>query len=500
MMDKKKFGNIFWILLMVAFAGLCAYMLFTNLGESYLIQTDEAYHATNVYEMYKQGNWLINTYRYATDYFNSKPPLVLDMMVLSFKAFGVSGFAARFPSAVGGFLTLIVIVAFLLHNKKVYAAGLFPVLFCACRLFFNFHMYRAAEMDAWFNLFFVLAMFSLYLMEEHPDFMYTYGLCMGLAFMCKGPHAALIFIIGLLYIPKIKAAFKSVKRVVISVLLAAVIPVAWMAKRAMFDGTKMLNALFFGEVVGRVSHAKQLVIAPVIDFLTLNVSIIFYVLLAIGVVLWIIGKKSSSEGSDVGVKSFLWDNYLFLVWMVVPPVFFTLTGSFLTWYTYTAQIAMCIFTAIFGEWCIKSLGRDKLLAKAVVVAAAVGLCLWFAVPCIKYDVVLAGKGGHPVEKFTSDMKEFRADYGDAYAEYNAYLIADWRVNYDDPAHWEPEYVAPAEMYADLICVEGTIDNFLSDPESILIIDKNKWDEYSDVLTGHVILHDNSYLIFSNDMY
>ena len=89
----------FYAIVILAFVIAIAYMLFYKLGEGYLIQTDEAYHVTNAYEMFKQGNWLVNTYRYAADYFNSKPPLCLDMMVLSYKVFGVSGFAARFPSA-----------------------------------------------------------------------------------------------------------------------------------------------------------------------------------------------------------------------------------------------------------------------------------------------------------------------------------------------------------------------------------------------------------------
>lgn len=499
-MIKKRFDNIIWIILMAVFTSLCVYLLFANLGEGYLIQTDEAYHATNAYEMYKQGNWIVNTYRYGTDYFNSKPPLVLDMMVLAYKIFGVSSFSARVPSAIGGLFTIIAIISFLVYKKKIYAASIFPILFCVCRPLYSFHMYRAAEMDAWFNLFFVLAMLSLYLMEVQPNYMYTYGLSMGLAFMCKGPHAVLIFIIGLLYIPKIHSAFKITKRVIISIVLASILPLAWMIKRAMFDGTMLLKALFFGEVVGRVSQAKQFGAEPIIDFLKLNMSFSFVVILIIAAIIFIVGKGKSLNKSDIRIKEFIWENYLFLLWIVVPLAFFTVTGSFLTWYTYTSQIALCIFTAILSEWCIKYPGENKLVAKVIVVSVAIGLCLWFIIPCIKYDIVLAGKGGHPVDQFTAEMKEFRKDYGDSYVGYNAYLIADWKISYEDPAHWEPEYVAPAEMYADLVCVEGTIDNFLSDQNSILILDEDKWEEYSQLLTGHVILHDDSYLIFSNDMY
>ena len=121
----KNKNMLFWYALMIVFVVVNAYMIFHNLGKGYLIQTVEAFHATNAYEMLKQGNWIVNTYRYAADYFNSKPPLCLDLMVVSYKIFGISGFATRFPSALGGLITCIVMTCFLFRDKKLYAAATF---------------------------------------------------------------------------------------------------------------------------------------------------------------------------------------------------------------------------------------------------------------------------------------------------------------------------------------------------------------------------------------
>ncbi len=104
-------------ILLIIFGIILCYMLFHNLDKGYLIQTDEAYHATNAYEMYKQGNWIVNTYRYAADYFNSKPPLCLDLMQLSYRIFGIIAFAARFPSALAGLFTCAIIVIFSLQKR-----------------------------------------------------------------------------------------------------------------------------------------------------------------------------------------------------------------------------------------------------------------------------------------------------------------------------------------------------------------------------------------------
>ena len=496
MLNKKR---LFWSALMIIFIGINIYMLFHNLGKGFLIQTDEAYHATNAYEMLKQDNWVLNTYRYASDYFNSKPPLCLDLMILSYKIFGVSAFAARFPSALFGLITCIVIVAFLLHEKKIYAAAFFPMIFATCRPFFAFHMYRAAEMDSLFNLFFVIAMIALYKMRSNPSFMYVYGLSLGLAFMCKGPHASLIFFIGLLYIPKIREAFSSVKRVVISVILAAIIPLAWMIKRYMIDGFKLLNALFMGEVVSRVADSEKAANLPFITYFTSGTFIILAALTVLTVIFARINSSDSDEKDIQTVKSFLSDNYLYIIWIVVPIVFFAFT-DYLTWYAYTSYIATSILSCILADYCITKAGKEKIVTKSVVSVILLVISLFYIVPAIKIDINLAGTGGNPVDQFTADLIEFKEKYGDEYNGTRAYLISNFNINTAVTDHWEPQYVAPAEMYVDLIPIDGTVECFLNDKDSIIIVDKELWDEYSSVLTGHVILYDNSYLIFSNEMY
>ncbi len=499
-MRGKTYGEILLGGGILAFFGmLLVFMLFYKLDAGYLIQTDEAYHATNAYEMYKSGNWVVNTYRYETDYFNSKPPLCLDLMKLSYKIFGVSGFSARFPSALGGLLTAILVVVFFIYCEDLYSAAFFLSLLCACSDLFIFHMYRAAEMDSFFNLFFAAAMISLVLMEKRPQFMLVYGISLGLAFMCKGPHAALIFFVGLLYIPRVRSAFSSVKRVIVAVILAVIIPAIWMLVRVYADGWELFKALFLGEVVGRVSDARQKAYLPVSDYVSSNIFIIFLVIAVFYVIMSFVSGLSAKEIWKT-TKEFIHDNYLYLLWIVVPVAFFSLMRSYMGWYGYTSQIATCMLTAKLISLIVRTIGKDKLYKKVLIMAVMELLALYFIVPCVKNNIIPAGKGGHPVDQFTNDIKGLYEEYGYDYAKVNAYLIPAWTVLEEDDGHWEPEYVAPAEMYCDLEPVDGTIDDFLNDQGSILILDKNLWDEYAPVLIGHVILYDNSYLIFSSDMY
>ncbi|WP_026529142.1 ArnT family glycosyltransferase [Butyrivibrio sp. VCD2006] len=495
----KKFETGFLLSILTGATVLIFYMLFHNLGAGYLISTDEAYHATNAYEMYKQSNWIVNTYKYAADYFNSKPPLCLDLMVASFKVLGASCFAARFPSAVGGLLTLLTIISFLIKRDNLFSAAIFPFIFAACTPFFTFHMYRAAEMDSFFNFFFVIAIISLYEIKHNPHFMYLYGFSLGMAFMCKGPHAALIFFIGLLYIPKIHAAFRSVKRVILSALLAAALPVAWMIKRSMFDGMEFIDTLMVGETVDRVAASEQTFMKPVSDFMTSNVMQLFIVTFVVAAIALVIVRIHSGSKSITVVTDFLSENYLFLVWTALPILFFAVLRSYLDWYTYTSQLALCILVARLVGAVAKHYELRNPIAALIPIGFIAAASLFFIIPCIKYDINLAGNGGHPVDEFTQDMLDFAATYGDEFAGRNVYLLSDFR-QYKGQGHWECEYVAPAEMYCDFIAVDGTIDNFLSDEGSLIIVDKDLWDTYAKQLTGHVILQDDSYLIFSSDMY
>ena len=61
----------------------------------------------------------------------------------------------------------------------------------------------------------------------------------------------------------------------------------------------------------------------------------------------------------------------------------------------------------------------------------------------------------------------------------------------------------ADIYiiGDLEPIEGGVPVFVEDKDALLLISKNLFETYSNVLTGRVILVDgDDYLIFNNDFY
>ena len=82
------------ILLLLTVIGILL-ALFYRLDASGLADTDEEWHATNAWEMFQSENWTINTHFGSVDYFNSKPPLNLRAILLSFHLLGVSFFSFK---------------------------------------------------------------------------------------------------------------------------------------------------------------------------------------------------------------------------------------------------------------------------------------------------------------------------------------------------------------------------------------------------------------------
>lgn len=74
-----------------------AAMYFANLGATGLWDLDEALYSSIAREMTVRGDWIVPTFN--GHLFPEKPPLMFWLMMGSFKAIGVSQFAARLPAA-----------------------------------------------------------------------------------------------------------------------------------------------------------------------------------------------------------------------------------------------------------------------------------------------------------------------------------------------------------------------------------------------------------------
>lgn len=167
---------------------------FPFLGNTHLFDWDEINFAECAREMLVTGDYSTVQINYLP--FWEKPPVFIWMQVLSMKIFGINEFAARFPNALGGIITLLVLfnAGKRLRDEKLgwwwvilYAGSLLPHLY-----------FKSGIIDPWFNLFIFLSFYRFYLGTEelsankHAKHFALSGLFLGLAVMTKGPVAIII--------------------------------------------------------------------------------------------------------------------------------------------------------------------------------------------------------------------------------------------------------------------------------------------------------------------
>ncbi|MBR0291039.1 MAG: glycosyltransferase family 39 protein, partial [Bacteroidales bacterium] len=172
-----------------------ALFFITGIGGVRLFDWDEINFAESAREMVLTGDWFNVQINFES--FWEKPPLFIWMQALSMELFGVGEFAARFPNAIMGIITLLA----LFHIGKATEDTRFGLLWAGFYAisFLPFFYFKSGIIDPWFNFFIFLGIyfFSRYtdpaasaLRMRHAALS---GLATGLAVLTKGPVGFLIF-------------------------------------------------------------------------------------------------------------------------------------------------------------------------------------------------------------------------------------------------------------------------------------------------------------------
>lgn len=173
------------------------------LGQVHLFDWDEINFAEAAREMLVTGNYSVVQINYTP--FFEKPPLYFWLQAISMNIFGVSEFAARFPNAIVGVLSLLLIFHI---GKKYYDTkfGLIWVLSYAGSIL-PFFYFKTGIIDPLFNLFIFLGIYfaTKYLDKSEGKNkwnLFFSGLAIGLGILTKGPVALmlLLLILGVYFV------------------------------------------------------------------------------------------------------------------------------------------------------------------------------------------------------------------------------------------------------------------------------------------------------------
>ncbi|MBC6608385.1 glycosyltransferase family 39 protein [Hymenobacter sp. BT188] len=115
-------------LLLLLLLPLIFYSLFYQLGGNPIPMWDEGRLAVNAAEMDLNNNWIVTYFGGAPDMWNTKPPLMIWLEVLSLRLFGYTNTALRLPSAFAALATVIVLYVFARFYLRQMLGGVFAVI------------------------------------------------------------------------------------------------------------------------------------------------------------------------------------------------------------------------------------------------------------------------------------------------------------------------------------------------------------------------------------
>ncbi|MBA3704634.1 MAG: glycosyltransferase family 39 protein [Bacteroidetes bacterium] len=175
--------------ILIAVAAMLLFVPF--LGTVHLFDWDEINFAECAREMLLTQDYFSVKINYQP--FWEKPPLFIWMQALSMKIFGINEFAARFPNAICGIITLLIL--FNIGRKLVDEKfGLIWTLSYAASFLPHFY-FKSGIIDPWFNLFIFSGIYYFILFSNNKSMGYLLfsAVLIGLGVLTKGPVAVLIF-------------------------------------------------------------------------------------------------------------------------------------------------------------------------------------------------------------------------------------------------------------------------------------------------------------------
>ncbi|MEB2340012.1 MAG: glycosyltransferase family 39 protein [Nitrospirales bacterium] len=349
------------LLLLLAMA---AVLFFVGLGSLGLTDRDEGRNAEAGREMFETGDYISPTFNYEPRF--AKPVFVYWLMTLSYHAFGVTEFAARFPSALFGLGLILLQYLFLTHCR-----GPVMGLFGAAMLLLNLEIIglgRMALTDSVLNFFTTLALYGFWLglygsgRERHALWLFYVG--MAFATLTKGPIGFLIPILaagGYLWLTRSWSLFRERGHPIAGLLVLLTLTLPWYLTMWGIHGERYTTSAQ-GDTIGRFFGAME----------GHGGTPLFYLpIFLLGFFPWsgflpfawyhaykswrnanregLFAEASSAEAMSASPRALEW---FAAVWLIGGLIFFSLSSTRLPHYIAPLFPAAAILTASFWHRCV----------------------------------------------------------------------------------------------------------------------------------------------------
>jgi 4-amino-4-deoxy-L-arabinose transferase-like glycosyltransferase len=226
--------------------GLAAFNLTFRLNREFVAEWDESLYAISASEMQDSGHWIEFTTFGQLDYSNTKPPLNVWLLVLSFKTFGRGIVSMRLPSVVAAWLTVLALMLWARRRFGDSVALVAGTVLATTFGFLHVHSGRAANTDPLFTLLLLLVVITLSVDEERPWRRLWLGPLLAASFLLRGMGVLMPLAIVLIVDVFRRRGWRDRLVPSAGALVLAAIPVgAWVWARYRLDGW-----LFFKGMVG----------------------------------------------------------------------------------------------------------------------------------------------------------------------------------------------------------------------------------------------------------
>ncbi len=487
MQQDRRFINrnkTLWAACTAVLLLLFCFLLFGRLGEVHIADYDEARHGVSAYEMIRNNDYLVNTYQGELDYWNLKPPMSFWLISLAYRLFGYNAFALRFFSALATLLSACAIALWAWRENGRWAVPFVLMIFIANNVVYGLHFARYGDADSQYQFFFTIAMLGALLCYRNIRWIYISGLFFSFAFLTKGLHAVTIpitcFLILLAngYIKQMR-----LKHYLLVLASGLIVIVPWAAARYLRDGVAFFSGMLSTDVAGRIGAVADPIDADIPTFLyyftpfTRSPAMLICVALCLISLFTLIVTRHrlSAARRHAAIGS--------LLWVVVPIVFYTLANVKFRWYVYSCLMGMPVLTVTLVYGALEAVSVRKLMVA----------CLSFAFAGFAFSAYMNIQNVLSTT-FDQTIQGFLKEDLDRYLDEGIHAYIQYSEN--QQTTWMQGSVLTAEMYGDVICLNGGVEGYLSDEESaILYISKNNnISEITQLQQDEIVRNENYYLI------
>ena len=348
--------------------------IFYMVTDIHISNWDEARHGVSALEMIASGNFVVNTYMGAPDYWNLKPVLSFMPMIAGFELFGPGLLGLRFFSCVATLLTLGLLVHMGARHGNLYVGLLAAAILITSRLFIAQHNARAGDSDALFIVLFIAS--ACLLLERSPSLAHYCLACFlaALAFLTKSFHAGpLCAAIAVFYCMDHKVTLRNALKGC-GALFCFLAPVfVWACVRYQHDGTIFFEHMLGSDAVARLSTAiegHEGSASYTIRFLVADFRIWIWVVL--------IGTLAAFLPYGVLQKvPFTERTFLLKLGILIafPLALYTISPTKLPWYAYCFYPLVALLFALVLEYAFRRRQTNRPLVCLLVLAVAVGFIL-----------------------------------------------------------------------------------------------------------------------------